>query len=407
MIEAPEPTEEPTPQDAESWRTWLEERLGETIDGYRAKPDLLKRDARSEKSITLDYAGRELLEMVQNAADAAAEQGGRGRVRIEIRSEGLLVANTGMPFRAGGVRSLMTAHISDKPERKAALIGAKGLGFRALLNWSREPFVTSGALEIGFAREHAARQVDELASRDDRIAGLLACSRRPLVPILAFPLCGDALEAASDPLRQALIGRARALRDDGYDTVVAAPFDNATARQRALEQIGEFKPQFLLFVEALEQIVLDTGDGQPRCCSKHSSAPGHFTLEIARGEAVAAQDWFCGRATGTLPDPEDPGEERAYALAVAVRQGAPTAPGLLHCYFPTDVPAPLPALLHATLELDSSRKALNANSELNAGVLAALARFYAAYALELRDEPEAPAPLAMLMRGAWFPEPLQ
>jgi hypothetical protein len=49
LIEAPEPPDEPTPQDAESWRTWLEERLGETIDGYRAKPDLLKRDARSEK----------------------------------------------------------------------------------------------------------------------------------------------------------------------------------------------------------------------------------------------------------------------------------------------------------------------------------------------------------------------
>lgn len=407
FIEASDLPEEPTPEDPDAWQAWLEDRLRETIDGYRAKPDLLMRDARSEKSITQDYADRELLEMVQNAADAAAEQGGKGRVRIEVRSDGLCVANTGMPFRAGGVRSLMTAHISDKPERKVPLIGAKGLGFRALLNWSREPFVTSGALEIGFSREHAAREVAALADQDHRIASVLARSRRPLVPILAFPMRGASLDAVDDPLRRPLIDRARALRAEGYETVVAAPFKDAKARKHALDQIGEFEPQFLLFVEALEEIVLDIGDGAPRRWSKHPGGPGQFTLEIAQGEKAAAQDWFCGRATGTLPDPEEPGETLAYALAVAVRQGAPTPPGLLHCFFPTEIPAPFPALLHATLEVDSSRKTLNASSEVNAAVLAALARFYAELTLTLRDEPDAPAPLTLLTRAAWFPEPLQ
>lgn len=407
LIEASDLPEEPSPEDAHAWQAWLEDRLRETIDGYRVKPDLLMRDARSEKSITQDYADRELLEMVQNAADASAEQGGKGRVRIEVRSDGLCVANTGMPFGAGGVRSLMTAHISDKPERKVPLIGAKGLGFRALLNWSREPFVTSGALQIGFSREHAAREVAALAKQDDGIAGVLARSRRPLVPILAFPMLGASLDAVNDPLRRPLIDRAKALRAEGYETVVAAPFKDARAREHALHQIGEFKPQFLLFVEALEEIVLDIGDGAPRLWSKRPSGPGQFTLEIAQGEKVEAQEWFCGRATGTLPDPEEPSETLAYALAVAVRQGAPTAPGLLHCFFPTEIPAPFPALLHATLEVDSSRKTLNASSDVNAAVLAALARFYGTLVLTLRDEPDAPAPLTLLTRAALFPEPLQ
>jgi len=56
--------EEPTPEDANAWYAWLDDRLLETINGYRAKPDVLMRDARSGKSITQDYADRELLDMV-------------------------------------------------------------------------------------------------------------------------------------------------------------------------------------------------------------------------------------------------------------------------------------------------------------------------------------------------------
>ena len=39
--------------------------------------DWLKLDANGERSIARDYAKRELLELVQNAADAAAEEHGK------------------------------------------------------------------------------------------------------------------------------------------------------------------------------------------------------------------------------------------------------------------------------------------------------------------------------------------
>ena len=74
LTETSDLPEEPTPEDANAW---LDDRLLETINGYRAKPDVLMRDARSGKSITQDYADRELLDMVQNAADAAAEESGK------------------------------------------------------------------------------------------------------------------------------------------------------------------------------------------------------------------------------------------------------------------------------------------------------------------------------------------
>jgi len=117
--------------DAASWDEFIRSELRSTFDAYLAKPAFLLKDSRTEAQTTADYAGRELLELVQNAADAASETGGGGRVLIEVNGDTLYVANTGEYFRKRGVAALMTAHTSDKPTRAARMIGAKGLGFRA------------------------------------------------------------------------------------------------------------------------------------------------------------------------------------------------------------------------------------------------------------------------------------
>src|SRR4051812_44215832 len=97
----PSHEEEPTPADAGEWAEWVQARIAATDTAYLAKPDWLKGHFNGESSTARDYAGRELLELVQNAADAAAECGSHGRVRIEVSRHGLCVANTGMTFRAG------------------------------------------------------------------------------------------------------------------------------------------------------------------------------------------------------------------------------------------------------------------------------------------------------------------
>ena len=110
-----------------------------TADEYFRNPKRLLADHGTEQSITRDYVGREILELLQNANDAAIEAGQLGRVRIELHPEGLLVANTGQPFSRDGVDSLRLAHLSPKRARRAQLVGHKGLGFRAVLNWARFP----------------------------------------------------------------------------------------------------------------------------------------------------------------------------------------------------------------------------------------------------------------------------
>lgn len=390
------------PQTAQAWENFIRGEVSDTDTAYLAKPGFLLGHGRGERGATRDYAGRELLELVQNAADAAAEAGMPGRVHIEITSDGLIVANTGQPFRRAGVQSLMAANTSDKQNRRIRLIGAKGLGFRALLNWSSEPFITSGELEIGFSREHAEAHASALATRSPDLAALLA-GTDAVVPVLAFPRFGSAAGRTSRPGLAALITRARALRTQGYDTVVVAHFGEPDALERAIAQADEFEPQFLLFVPTLETLELRVVGRVPTIWTRQAGVGERLSLTIRRGDEVDEQVWTCRRRADRITD--ETGETSSYELAVAIRHGS-SAAGRLHSYFPTDVSLPFPALLHATLELDSNRKALNAGSKVNSLVLGALATFYAETVTSAAKS-RTHDPLALLARRAPFPAVLQ
>src|SRR5436190_12396166 len=146
-----------TLQTAEEWRAWLNEETERFLRGYENDPRRLLSDKGGERNASRDYHGREILELLQNANDAAAEIGENAKVRIELSEAGLIVANTGERFQPEGVTSLMLAHLSPKP-RNTLVIGNKGLGFRAVLNWSNRPMILSGALRLGFAPEFARAQ---------------------------------------------------------------------------------------------------------------------------------------------------------------------------------------------------------------------------------------------------------
>jgi hypothetical protein len=391
---------------AEDWSRWIEAKLLATAGGYGANPDWMKGHYNNERSVASDYAGRELLELVQNAADAANEYGGCGKVRIEISKHGICVANTGMPFRSSGVASLMTAHTSDKPDRQASLIGAKGLGFRALLNWSAEPFICSGNLEIGFSKEHAEKTARVMAQEYPMLMELINSSTTPPVPILAFPSFGSALDDLSDESMKLLMENARKLRVEGYDTVVVAAFDKPDAFKAAVDQLAEFKPDFLLFVDALDEITFKVSDKAETCWRKSRVGEEAIDIEIDTGGILTFEKWLCKRREEHVLDPSDENTVRPYELAIAIKREGVTAAGKLHCYFPTDVYLPLPALFHATLELDSNRKSLNAGSNLNAQVLEALAQFYAELIATLTENNSISDPLAYLGQNGAFPDVL-
>ncbi|MCX8101862.1 MAG: hypothetical protein N3D77_11570 [Geminicoccaceae bacterium] len=82
----------------------LDELNHRTLEAWRVNPDLVQKDAREEESLLASgYHDRQILELVQNAADAAL---GRASARIELRlgERYLYAANTGEPLRSGSAR---------------------------------------------------------------------------------------------------------------------------------------------------------------------------------------------------------------------------------------------------------------------------------------------------------------
>ncbi len=138
----------PSSLSAQFWTAWLaksERRLSEV---YLLSPSHLVAQSRREREIARGYHGREILELLQNAGDAACRAGTPGRVRLLVARGGIAIGNAGHPFEVGGVESLQTANLSPKRGREAAVIGDKGLGFRSILNWTDSPLISSGELRI-------------------------------------------------------------------------------------------------------------------------------------------------------------------------------------------------------------------------------------------------------------------
>ncbi|MBY5657288.1 sacsin N-terminal ATP-binding-like domain-containing protein [Rhizobium leguminosarum] len=395
---------------AEEWKSFLLDEMEATKNAYYAKPPLLVRDYNAEKATVQDYADRELLELVQNAADAATEIGGDGRIRIEIKKNGLLVANTGQPFRTTGVRSLMTSHLSDKPARQRSLIGAKGLGFRSILNWTMEPIVLSGALQLAFSARHSATVLSEMSALHPEFADALGDVSQRVAPILPFPAFGNQFDRALASGHSAeLLSRAISVKEDGYDTVIAAGFSNESSFARAAQQAAEFRPEFLLFVPSLRQIEICVEGQVDQRWTKSNVSRDVWTLEIVAGHEVSSQKWICRHSTGEIPRLPDAGSEAVtrYEASVAFRSDEPSKPGMLHCFFPTSTQMPLPALFHATFEVTSNRKQLQDASKLNVHVLERLAELYAHAVSDLVSAGRMNAPLWFLSASGEFPPALK
>ncbi|MGG8410277.1 sacsin N-terminal ATP-binding-like domain-containing protein, partial [Streptomyces sp. 12297] len=111
------------------------------LDAWTASPARFREDANAEEDLALGgYRDRLVVELAQNAADAAARADVPGRLRLTLRPGILAVANTGAPLDATGAESLSTLRASAKRGTDSA-VGRFGVGFAAVLAVSDEPAV--------------------------------------------------------------------------------------------------------------------------------------------------------------------------------------------------------------------------------------------------------------------------
>ncbi len=141
----------PIPELATEWKT-LRHRANMPLDisklidtlreqriaAYRVMPRDIKEHHGIEQTVLAGgYGYRQVLELVQNGADAILEDHeaglaatGGNRVQVVLRDRALYVANMGAPLSEEGVDALLSSHSSPK---RGNQIGRFGLGFKSLL----------------------------------------------------------------------------------------------------------------------------------------------------------------------------------------------------------------------------------------------------------------------------------
>lgn len=326
------------------------------LDAWATSPARFREDANAEEDLVLGgYRDRLVVELAQNAADAAARAGVPGRLRLTLREGVLFAANTGAPLDAAGVESLSTLRASAKREPQTGpdaadatggavgAVGRFGVGFAAVLAVTDEPAVVGrhGGVRwsLAEAREHAAETARHSPGLGDEIR-----RRDGHVPLLRLPFAAEG--TAPDP----------------YDTVVILPLRDTAAADLAERLLRAVDDALLLALPGLEEVVIETDT--TRTISRRTE--GAFT--VVEDSRDGTTRWRTASAHGPLTPEllaDRPVEERLrphWSLTWAVpadADGSPAHPRtspVVHAPTPSDEPLGVPALLIASFPLDTTRR---------------------------------------------------
>ncbi|MFD8724142.1 sacsin N-terminal ATP-binding-like domain-containing protein [Streptomyces sp. NPDC059629] len=315
------------------------------LDAWATSPARFREDANAEEDLVLGgYRDRLVVELAQNAADAAARAGVPGRFRLTLRDGVLFAANTGAPLDAAGVESLSTLRASAKRGDDEGAVGRFGVGFAAVLAVTDEPAVVGRHGGVRWSLPEA-RELAEETARNSPGLGDEIRRRDGHVPLLRLPFAAEG--TAPDP----------------YDTVVILPLRDTAATDLAERLLDAVDDALLLALPGLEEVVIETADATRTLRRRADGA-----LTVVEDSQEGTTRWRTVSAHGPLtPDllADRPVEERLrphWSLTWAVptdSAGAPDRPrtaAVVHAPTPSDEPLGVPALLIASFPLDTTRR---------------------------------------------------
>jgi superfamily II DNA or RNA helicase len=334
---------------------FLEQLNSKRLRSYEADPGLLKEHFGIEETVLAGgYGYRQILELVQNGADAlleARERGdaldGDGRVHVQLRGSRLYVANTGAPLSEEGLDALLRSHSSPK---RGNQIGRFGLGFKSLLK-------LNGRIDV-FTRASGAIRFDPERCRDE-LRRRFQVTQAPGLR-LAWALPPD--ERAADPLCAELAWA---------ETIVRVEVGSESLLQHIRQEIRSFPAEFLLFFPIAATLTLDDGEEKARAVRLAIEGAEHIlhdgdavsrwriaAREVRLTEARAVADATHIHARETVPV--------SWAMPL---EGRREETGRFWAFFPTHTQTYLPGILNAPWKLNSDRNAI-IGGEWNAALMA-------------------------------------
>ncbi|MFJ8083469.1 sacsin N-terminal ATP-binding-like domain-containing protein [Streptomyces sp. NPDC096205] len=315
------------------------------LDAWATSPARFREDANAEEDLVLGgYRDRLVVELAQNAADAAARAGVPGRLRLTLRDGVLVAANTGAPLDAAGVESLATLRASAKRESGTAAVGRFGVGFAAVLAVTDEPAVVGRHGGVRWSLHEARDLAADTALHSPGLGDEIR-RRDGHVPLLRLPFAAEGSAPAP------------------YDTAVILPLRDAAAADLAERLLAAVDDALLLALPGLDEVVVEVAD---ETRTLHRRTDGDLT--VVEDSRDGTTRWRTAAAHGSLAAEllaDRPVEERlrpywSVTWAVPVdADGSPARPRtspVVHAPTPSDEPLGVPALLIASFPLDTTRR---------------------------------------------------
>lgn len=313
------------------------------LAAWAASPARFREDANAEDELVRGaYRDRLIVELAQNAADAAVRAGVPGRLLLRLDGDVLTAANTGAPLDAAGVEGLSTLRASAKrDDDPVATVGRFGVGFAAVLAVTDEPAILSTTGGVRWSRSEVRAAAADVPALEPELA-----RRGDAVPVLRLPY--PAQGEVPPP----------------YDTVVVLRLRDDLARTAVADLLAGVGDAVLLALPGLTDLVVEV-DGAHRAISAR-----HVGDSVELDDDGVRTRWRLARRSGDL-DPalltDRPAEERTrpyWAVTVAVpidAVGDPVAlpasvARVVHAPTPTDDQTALPVLVLATFPLDTTRR---------------------------------------------------
>ncbi|SDK45874.1 hypothetical protein SAMN04487820_10874 [Actinopolyspora mzabensis] len=311
------------------------------LDAWRGSPTRFREDANAEEDLRLGgYRDRLLVELAQNASDAARAAGTAGRLSVRLADGELRVANTGQPLDGSGVSGLTALRAS--PKRAEPSVGRFGVGFAAVLAVTDAPRLTTALGGVEFS---AARTRDE-------VAALAESSSEP-------PAAVTELVSRGGQVPVLRLGWPTGERPpEGFDTEVVLPLRSDIDGEKLLDDMAEQVVDLLLALPALHHV--DIGD-------RHWSRTDSTEDRVVVRTPESTRHWLLERATGEWPESTLTGigvEQREHSrwwICWAVELAAdgtvlPSRNDVLHAPTPTEERLSLPARLLAGVPVEPDRR---------------------------------------------------
>ncbi len=347
-----------------------EQLRGAVLEAWRASPTRFREDANVEEDYALGaYRDRLIVELAQNASDAARAAGVPGRLLLRLDDAALTAANVGTPLDRAGVQSLAAMRASSKSE---GAVGRFGVGFAAVLAVSEAPEIRSRNGGVRFDRSATTGLL-----LDDAELSTLVENRPPPVLRLPFPV-----EDAPP---------------DGYDTAIVLPWRDEPARQLAVAAVDAIDEVLLLALDQLEEVVVEVVtdgvvDRRSWWCEReaglsvivHDDATSRWrqttitgAVDVADDESLPHEESLRGQWSASVVLPVS---DRGLPLPLPASVGR-----VVHAPTQTEEPWGLPVVVIGDFRLDPSRRHVAEGKRSN-DVVQALAKAYTSLVTDIACE---------------------